>query len=345
MVNGKGEIYWTEIGLPTYVRSSNTNTLGDTNEDCYGFGVQYDTLVIFKKRVIFSATQITTDTTLAEFAFKIVNDNIGCDIPFSIQLVNNRLVWANTYSGIYTLTSTIVKDERNVKPISRNINGNVQREGFLQETLVNKQNAVSIDYSAKSQYWLCVYDKVYMWDYGLTPYNDTGNLEQDQKTLSWWYFDNINASCFFENDGVLYAGDNTLGNIILFSNILNDFGVAINSYYTIPYRDFGSTSWLKTIKTITITPRSDTYSKINIDYITETTRTDPQPIILGSFSWSLFSWAIFTWAVSRLGKSYTRYPNSKHTLYWGVKLYNNDLSRDLSIIDCKCSYIFSKKIK
>lgn len=343
--NGKGEIYWSEAGLPTYIPSSNTNTLGDTNEDCYGFGIQYDTLCIFKERIIFSATQITTDTTLAQFAFKIVNDNVGCDIPYSIQLINNRLVWANTYGGIYTLTSTLVKDEKNIKPLSRNINGNYSRAGFLQETLANKQNAISFDYVGKSQYWLCVGSDVYMWDYGISPYTDSGNLDLDQMNLSWWKFDNINANCFFENQNILYYGVRNKGNIVKFVESFNDFGSAINGYYTIPDRDFGTNSYLKTIKTITITPRSDTFTDIYIDYLTDGTRTDPQPIITGSFSWARFSWATFTWTVSRIGKSFTRYPNSKHVLYWGAKFYNNEVGRDLSIIDIGVKWVISKKIK
>lgn len=343
--NGTGEVYWSETGLPTYIRSSNTNTLGDTNENCNGFGIQYDTLCIFKARTIFSATQITAYTTLAEFAFKIVNDTVGCDMPYTIQLINNRLVWANTYGGVYTLTSTLEKDEKNVKPLSRNINGNPSRTGLLQETQSNKLAATSCDYSSKSQYWLCVGSTVYMWDYGLTPYNDSGDLDGEQQRLSWWKFDTINSNCFFENQGVLYYGPRNKGNIVKLTSSFSDFGSAIDAYYTIPYRDFGSTSWLKTIKTLTITPRSDTFSEINIDYLTESTRTDSQPITVGSFSWDLFSWATFTWAVSRLGKSYTRYPNSKHKLYWGVKFYNNEVGRDLSIIDVVCTWIFSKKIK
>lgn len=344
--NGTGEVYWSEIGLPTYIRSSNTNTLGDTNENCYNMGIQYDTLCIFKQRTIFSATQITSDTDIAEFAFKIVNDNIGCDMPWSIQLVNNRLVWANTYGGVFTLTSTLVKDERNVKPLSKNINGLPLQAGLLQESETNKLNAVSWDYVGKSQYWLCVDDKVYMWDYGLTPYNDSGDLEADQLRLSWWYFDNIKANCFFENQGTLYYGIKDKGNISIFVDVFNDFNEAIEAYYRIPLRDFGLINWLKTVKEMTITSRADTYTKINIEYITERdNRVDAQPIALGSFSWARFSWAVFTWSVIKFGKAFTRYPNSKHVLYWSAEFSNNEVGRDLSIVDIAVKWLRSKKIK
>jgi hypothetical protein len=343
--NGKGEVYWSEIGLPTYIRSSNTNTLGDTNDNCTGFGIQYDTLIIFKSRTLFSATQLT-DTTFAEFAFKIVNDSIGCDIPYSIQLINNRLVWANTYGGVYTLATTLVKDEKNVKPLSRNINGNTQQPGFLQETLANKQAAISFDYVSKSQYWLCVNGKVYMWDYGLSPYNDSGNIDADQFSLSWWIFDSINANCFFENAGVLYHGLSAKGNIVYHTTNFNDFDSAISSYYVLPLRDFGATALLKTIKSLTITCRADTASKINIEYMTESsTRTESNPILVNSFSWARFSWATLSWAVIYYGRSFTRYPNSKHCLYWGAKFYNSDVGRDLSIVDIICKFMFSKKVK
>ena len=343
--NGKGEIYWSEIGLPTYMRESNTNTLGDTNEDINGLGIQYDTLCVFKTRTIFSVTQVT-GTDLAEFAFKIVNDTIGCDMPYTIQLINNRLTWANTYGGVYTLTSTLEKDEKNVKPLSRNVNGTTYQSGLLQETLADKLVAVSHDFVSKSQYWLCVNGTVYMWDYGLTPYNDTGNLEVDQFNLSWWKFDNIYANCFFENAGNLYHGFVDKGNISHYIESFNDFDSAINGYYTIPLRDFGSSTMLKHVKSLSITCRTDTYTSINIDYFSEREeRTESNPIALGSFSWARFSWATFVWSIIRYGKSFTRYPNFKHCLYWGAKFYNNDVNRDLSIIDISCKFMFSKKIK
>ncbi len=343
--NGAGSIYWSDVVLPNYIPLSNTKVMGDTGDDVQGFGIQYDTLVIFKPRTIYSANKVTT-STLVTFSFAIVNDSIGCDMPYSIQLINNRLTWCNTYGGVYNLTSTLIKDERNVKPLSDNVNGTDFRPGIFAETISDLQNATSCDWTKYNQYWLCVGSKVYMWDYGLRPYVDSGDLAADQKRLSWWIFNNVNANCFISDGDDLYYGSRTVGNFSHFINQFNDFGSAISSVYRVPLRDFGINDWYKTIKTMTITSRADTNTKINIEYINERdSRVDPQPITLTSFSWQHFSWAAFAWSVINFGKSFTRYPNSKHVLYWSVEFTNNDVGRDLSIINLVVLWMRSKKIR
>lgn len=343
--NSKGQIFWTDVSLPNYIPVSNTKIMGDSESDVQGFGIQYDTLVIFKPRIIYSAN-LVTGTTLAEFSFSIVNDSIGCDMPYTIQLINNRLVWCNTYGGVYTMTSTLIKDERNIKPLSDNVNGTQFRQGLFNESLSDLQKSTSCDWTKYNQYWLCVGTKVYMWDYGLRPYQDSGDLSADQKRLSWWIFDNINANCFFIDGDDMYYGDRTVGNLSHMIDQFNDFGSSINAIYRVPLRDFGISDWYKTISSMTITSRADTNTKINIEYINERdSRVDPQSIILNSFSWAHFSWAIFSWSVINFGKSFTRYPNSKHVLYWSVEFTNNDVARDLSIINLSVLWQRSKKIR
>ena len=342
--NALGDIYWSDVNLPNYIPLSNTKKMGDSGDDVTGFGIQYDTLCIFKPRTIYSANKVTSD--LVSFSFAIVNDSIGCDMPYTIQLINNRLTWCNSYGGVYTLTSTLIKDERNVKPLSDNVNGTQFRPGLFNESLTDLQAATSCDWTKYNQYWLCVGTKVYMWDYGLRPYIDSGDFSADQKRLSWWMFDNINANCFFVDGDDMYYGDRTVGNLSHMVEQLNDFGSAITARYRIPLRDFGASDWLKNVPLMTITSRADTNCKINIEYITEHgSRIDPQPITLTSFSWANFSWATFSWSVINFGKSITRYPSNKHVLYWSVEFSNSDVARDLSIIGLVVFWSISKKIR
>jgi hypothetical protein len=72
----------------------------------------------------------------------------------SIQIIDNNVVFGNTETGLYILVSTVVKDERVVRPISGNINGTTLRPGLLSLLKSDLQNASSLDDGGK--YWLCV---------------------------------------------------------------------------------------------------------------------------------------------------------------------------------------------
>lgn len=343
---GTNNVYWSALQDPTYFPDNNNNLIGSNDEGVTQFGKQYGILVIFKAYSIYGM-EYSFDGEIARFPTKNINPSIGCDMPYTVQLIDNRLVWCNTYAGVHILASTVIDNERNVKPISSNINGTNLRPGLLKES--DLVNASSIDFQTKGQYWLCIGSKVYMWDYSISPYMDSGDTYGDAKKLSWWLFDAINASCFFLDGETLYAGSRTVGNFSRFITTLNDFDEPINGYYRIPLRDFGLTNYYKTVKTMTITCRTDTYTRIDIKYITEREpdgRTDPQPIIIGSFSWANPTfWATFAWSVINFGKSFTRYPNSKDVLYWAVELSNNEPGRDISIIDILVRWMRGKKIK
>lgn len=345
---GTNYIYYSGLQDPTYFPDNNYNLIGSNDEGITQFGKQYGVLVIFKRYSIYGM-RYSFDGTTVRFPVTQINASIGCDMPYTVQLIDNKLVWCNTYAGVHILASTDIIDERNVKPISNNVNGTKLRPGLLAESVSNLQNASSVDYQSLGQYWLNVGSKVYMWDYSISPYSETGDTYADARRLSWWLFDNIDAACYFSDDQTLYSGSRSKGNFAKFTTTLTDFGDPINASYRIPLRDFGLINYYKTIKTLTLTCRTDTYTRIDINYITEREqngRIDPQPIIIGSFSWSNPTfWATFAWSIIVYGKSFTRYPNSKDVLYWAVDLSNNEAGRDMSIIDILVRWMQGKRIK
>lgn len=338
--NGTNTFYWSGLQDPTYWPDQNYNIIGANDDNVTGFGKQYDILVVFKARETYSV-QYKFDGTVG-FDVKQISGTVGCDMPWTIQLINNNLAWCNTYAGVHIMLSTQIKDERDIQPISRNINGTIARPGLLSES--NLTSATSLDY--KGKYWLCVNDNVYLWDYNLTPYQYSGNIEEDAKRLSWFYFDNINANTWVIDGEDWYYGDRTTGKIIHFVNNFRDFGGAIEAYWRMALRDFGLSDMLKTVLEIWITSRTDTYSKINIKYITENGDViDSQPITISSFSWASFAWDTFAWSVINYGKTFRRKPKLKKILYFAVELSNNDAGRDINILDLVIKYRQDRKVK
>jgi hypothetical protein len=302
-------------------------------------------LIIFKPREIYS-TEYEFDGTTVTYRTKPVNASIGCDMPWTIQLIENRLTWCNSYAGVHTLVSSAygVKDERNVQPISRNINGNVIRPGLLQET--NLTFATSIDIFG--MYWVCVGNKAWIWDYSARPYQFTGNSDEDAKKIAWFPQTNINAYCWLVINNELYYGDRAAGKIIHFVNNFCDFDLAIEGKYRIPFRDFGYPDWLKTVLELRITGRSDTYTIMDIVYYDENNpngQPDTQPVNLSSFNWSTVSWNTWIWQVIHYGKTFFRKPNKKKILYFAVEFSNNVAGRDMSIMDIILRYRLDKRVK
>ncbi len=343
--NGTGYFYYTGIttsGIDaTYFPYNNYNIIGNPDEDITGFGKQYDTLCIFKGREIYGETY-TWNGTQGIFNTFPVNSQIGCDCPNTIQTINNQLTWLNTYGGVYTLVGTAVQSQRNVMPISRNINPRL-----LADSNLNLATSIEI----KGKYWLCVNNKVYLWDYFISPYVSTGNPEESAKALSWWYFDNINAGAWITDGQDLYYSDRSLGRVVKFHREYDnqqfyDFGNEINAIYRIPLRDLGMGLYEFDVLECWIDCRGDTRTGITVTYITsDNINGDPatDEIQLGSFSYDTFSYDTFTYQIMGYKETFPLSPMEKKIDLFGIELSNTDGGRDMNISSVMYSYRLGKK--
>lgn len=350
--NGSGNVYWTgitSVGVdPTYWPVNNYNPIGLTDETITGMGKQYETLCIFKEREIAGCTYTFNGTT-GIFNWFSVNSQIGYDLPDTLQTVNNQLTWCNSYLGGFTLVGTAVQSQRNVKPITRNINPRLLSES-------NLKNANSVNFDGK--YWLCIDDKVYLWDYTISPYSDLGNDDESAKRLSWWYFDNINAQSWIMDGQDLYYITRDTGKTVKFHRAYDttqffDFGGAFNSIYRIPIRDFGDSIYEFDVIDMWVDVRGDTRTDINVLYITsddingeaEAPLGDSEPISVGSFSLTDFSLLFFTLQVMGYKTTFNLRPLEKKIDIFGVEFSNNDAGRDMNISNVVISYVLGKRKK
>ena len=131
-------------------------------------------LIIFKTHSIF-AVGYEFDGEEVYHPVRECHSTIGCDMPGSVQLIDNRLVFASTRSGVYMLISTNNALENIVKPISANINRLLMMENGLED-------ACSCDYARC--YWLKAGTHIYLWDYETTPYTGYADYEQGAAAAS-----------------------------------------------------------------------------------------------------------------------------------------------------------------
>jgi hypothetical protein len=345
--NGSGYFYWTSISAngidASYFAYNNYNIIGNTDEDITGFAKHYETLCIFKEREIYGETY-TWDGVNGVFNTFNINATIGCDCPGTIQVIMNSVVWLNSYLGPQILISTEKTNTRNVLPIGRNINPRLLEEA-------NIKQASSVDFNGK--YWLCVNDKVYLWDYFTSPYYDTGNPDVNAQRLAWWYFENINAGMWIADGDELFYSDRTVGRFIKFHTEYDnfqfyDFGEPIPATYRFPIRELGNGVYEFSVMRGWVGVRGDTRSSFLVTYFSsDDPNGDPstEQIDVGTFFWNKFNWSMFTWGVTGPVLQWALTPGIKNVRYFGAEFTNNEGGRDMNISSIVFQYSLKKIIK
>lgn len=338
--------YYSGLLDPSYLPENQYNNAGVDDTPIYGFGKQYNVLVVFKERSAFSVTY-SFDGTTVRFPMSELNSSMGCDMPWTIQVINNRLTWCTTYAGPQTLVSTLIKDEKNVRPIGENIKGTGNYPGLLNETKASLQSATSAD--AYGHYWLCVGSKVWAWNYEISPFSDTGDPYQDQIRLAWFPFDNINANCFIAVDQDLYYGDRASGQIAHFIANLNDFGNPITGRWRTKVLNFGVIGFFITILGLWFNTGAKVGATISIKHMNDNgdiyrSATIPRGKT-NSFNWSTFNWSAFTWGVPKYFQAIAQRIILKNLPYYQVEFSNSELNQDLSISDLKIQHVLGKQVR
>lgn len=142
-------VIWSDLNNPLYFPENNYFYVGESDSAVTGFGKQSDMLVIFKPHETYftqynyksglTAAELTTqskiDITTANVVFPLtlINTNIGCDCPNTVQLCRNRLVWANSNGRIYTLVSNNQYSERNIFELGEMVYRKLKTEKQLKD--------------------------------------------------------------------------------------------------------------------------------------------------------------------------------------------------------------------
>lgn len=150
-------IYYSALNNPTYFAESAYIDIGANADPITAFGIQYDILAVFKRNSIYSL-QYTNKGDSPSITAKMVNAKTGCDMPKTLLMISNMLVWANSAGGVFALLSTTVRDERAVRLLSQNIN-----QSLLSLPRESLQNAAAV--IDENSYYLAVDDTVFVMNY------------------------------------------------------------------------------------------------------------------------------------------------------------------------------------
>ena len=333
--------FWSGSNIsadPGYFPMPYYNFAGDVGEPITGFGKQQSMLVIFKERSVGRALYgITEIDKLAHITmdYTPINSRIGCDLPWTIQLVENNLVFCNRRQGVHLLKDSSAAYENNIVCISRKVNGDNGKVGIVDEVReaeVDRVCAVDID----SKYFLTVGKHTYEWDYTISGYSNP----------TWFRHDNISAMAYFQDITTLgYV--NALGQVIKRVDGYSDCGVEngvevalpINKRYVFPTMFFSTYDRMKNVNTVIVTMRSDTDTTAHLRYSCDwIDRDDPTPLETKSWHLSPRNLAFRYLTPKRFAVAFKRKPGLKHIKHFTMELSNNAIGEDLSLVSAQVFY-------
>ena len=318
---------------PGYFPMPYYNLVGDTQDPVTGFGQQYSDTIVLKEhsvgRLEFGVTELEGRDSIS-FGYITINSKVGCDLPWSIQLIENNLVFANTAQGVHIIRSSSAAYENNVESISRNVNGQ-GGQGLLYDL---RQGESVTSFDDGDRYWLCVDGKVYLWDYVLSTFSDP----------SWFFFTAVPAVAFFRDSARRRYHLDAQGRVTRFDRVFTDYEQGIEKVYQFPTCHFGSYHRLKDVTDILVAVRSDTDTDITITYNTDLEVRQDQTMIR-SYSWRLSprNLARRYLGISRYAHVVRRRPGCRHIRHFSMTFSNDRPGSDLAVVSAQIYYKFQGK--
>ena len=309
------------------------NLAGDAEESITGFGKQYGELIILSERSVgksvFDVETVAGRDSIA-LTYSAINDKIGCDLPWTIQLVENNIVFCNTSGGVHIVRDSSAAYENNIEQVSRNVNGTPQRPGLLLDVRSADLDTVCA-FDDDNRYWLCANGHVYMWDYLLSTWNDP----------SWFYQTGIEGVSYFKTVDTRYHLDRH-GRVTRFGRTFSDYNGPIEKVYQFPPQFFDTYDRLKDIQHCIFAVRSDTDTEIEIQYQTDyEERKDLTNI--RSLSWRLAprNLAYRCLNIQKFARVARRKPGCRHVRHFAMRLTNNTTAQDLAIISAQIYFRYA----
>ncbi len=204
----KGCYYKSELQNPLYIGSDEFEIIGEGNENITAVKKMYGDLIIFTAGSVFKmGYTLTQDGNY--FAVKEISNEAGCDCPGSVQLIDNRVVFASSKKGVFIVDAAGDTGEHNIKPISGNILKGAGL-GLLDNDKKLLTSSCGVDFGRK--YYLFVGNRAYIWNYDMTPFRESSSYSAAQNRLCWYMYDGIQGNYFagagtrlvslYDNDGV-----------------------------------------------------------------------------------------------------------------------------------------------
>ena len=321
----------------SYFPMEQVQLASSTEERITGFGKQQDNLIIFKEGSVGKTTlgtQVLNDRIFIDLPYIPINASIGCDLPWSIQLVENNLVFANR-SGVYSILDTTAANENNIVGISRKINGSAERPGYLADiTGIDEDLVCSADDG--THYYLTVNGHTWAWNYELSGY----------KEPSWFFLTGTNAVALIQEAGEIFH-INQQGKLTGLHNQYNDYGYAYERLFRFPTMNFGSYDCLKNVNSVIVTLGAYVPENTELWYLTDyETRQDLTNLrVVDDVVYEANRVVGTRPDSSRVPAVFRRRPMCRRVLHFTMKLINSNLNEDFELVGAQVYYNLQGRLR
>ncbi len=321
---------------PTYFPASQYNLAGDGADPITAFGCQQDMLVIFQAsglgRASFSLAEVSGRAQIA-MNYTRISEAMGCDLPGSVQLVENHLVWCSRRYGVCRLDASSAALENEVRILSRKLHGDSPRSLLRRLQTVETEQVRSADTGRK--YLLVLGQEVFEWNYEISTCADP----------SWFYHRGIRGVGFAAAGDELYEVT-AAGTVASFQRCCMDFGGPIEKILSLPPRQLGGADRQATVKSVLFHTRTEGSCNTAVVYTCdEKRRQDPTNLVSGS-------WRIWPRDLTRrsLGcqsfeRTFRRHPGFHNIRHLSIRMYNNEAGMDLSLVSAQILYTLRGRVR
>ncbi len=319
------QIWRSGLYDPTYWPENGFYKIGSDSDKVQGFSKQYNYLVIHKEFSLWNMNYELVNG-VASFPIKPINDQVGTFAPRTIQSIENNPV-SLSRDGVYMLTASNVRDERNVVHISEQVDAKLLKE-------IDLQSVQSIDFDKK--YWLAINGNVYIYDYLIK---------------EWYLYDNINTSCLLERDGVLFFGSSTGGVVYRFVDETHlkpyeDDGVAIHAYWYSKLFNFDNPEHLKIVQRLFIEMKPNKHTSVKVyarsDRKGETLLLNTR---MDQFDFLRLDFNRFSFVTSDIPQDTGKKVKMKKITHFQLKLENTSIDEGLGIMGLSLKWGLQNEVK
>lgn len=321
--------FYSELKNPEYFPVTQFEILGDVLDPVICMGKQYNGLIFFKENSIY-ISYYTYENGEVNFTVSQLNNGVGCDCKNTLVTLDNQLVWLNSRHGVMTLSSTNIKDEKNIKCISDNINGISSLKALL-----NQENlTAAIGFVHRGGYYIVTEKYTYMLNTERGFY-----INNDAENMSWFLFDNISAKDYVNvNREVYLAGDKGL---TCFDKVLYDFTMEcpINSYVRTKAIDFDMPGYFKYIYDISFNMKAINNSAFTVEFADENGRLEKSfDHTLSKFNFVNFAFNRLTFKGNQFSYFVRRRVQRRRTKFFMITFENKLSNSQMAISDIYINY-------